>query len=336
MRVPATSDQSPPPAKLPSEVATPRQPSAAPTVAESVMSPRQRPRPGANRRQRPRRSPSPGCRIGRLGPGRTCNRADRAPRRRRRTPIEAEQRLVPPNMKPMPAAIGQESLRRRSSRGLSRAPSVRNRYDSTRPSIYSSVFAAGHVACGSAAAVGGDPPSPRANEMGLFRLTSIQEWLQSFAARPSRRSFVVRPSRLPAQARRLHHKRLFGNRFALPCRKPSLSRPPLPSAAELHRRTSPTCSATCWRRWRGRPFGRRIPKKPKPPTADASWSPSAEADTGSWAADWCQTSVGMAEPVEPGPAHRAGRICRPDRLGRRGGTGRTVEPVDKMGRSRAS
>ena len=38
-------------------------------------------------------------------------------------------------------------------------------------------------------------------------------------------------------------------------------------------------------------------EKAQAPTADASWSPAVEADTGPWIADWCQTSVGMAEPL---------------------------------------
>ena len=39
------------------------------------------------------------------------------------------------------------------------------------------------------------------------------------------------------------------------------------------------------------------PEKAQAPTADTSWSPAVAAAGGPWSADWCQTSVGMAEPL---------------------------------------
>ena len=38
-------------------------------------------------------------------------------------------------------------------------------------------------------------------------------------------------------------------------------------------------------------------EKPSFPVAHDSWTPPSQTDTGSWMADWCQTSVGMAEPL---------------------------------------
>lgn len=38
-------------------------------------------------------------------------------------------------------------------------------------------------------------------------------------------------------------------------------------------------------------------EKPSLPIAHDSWTPPQQTDTGAWLADWCQTSVGMAEPL---------------------------------------
>ncbi len=40
------------------------------------------------------------------------------------------------------------------------------------------------------------------------------------------------------------------------------------------------------------------PEKGRAPTTDGSWSSAADAGSGAWIADWCQTSVGMAEPLD--------------------------------------
>jgi Mrp family chromosome partitioning ATPase len=40
------------------------------------------------------------------------------------------------------------------------------------------------------------------------------------------------------------------------------------------------------------------PERARASAPDASWNSAAEAETGPWIADWCQTSVGMAEPLD--------------------------------------
>ncbi len=135
----------------------------------------------------------------------------------------------------------------------------------------------------------GDPPDSRLNESEAAELGDHRR----ATTEPCGAAVPVAPHSTPSHAGETPTPQAI---LGPPCREPSSSAAPCapdvapPHVADVFRDVLATLERP--------PVRPANPERLQAPAADSSWSPTAEADTGSWIADWCQTSVGMAEPLD--------------------------------------
>ena len=135
----------------------------------------------------------------------------------------------------------------------------------------------------------GDPPNSRVNEDGTVPLGDHPRMASEFcgAAVPAARAGETpAPQAVLGQPFSAGRPKAEPHPSAVPC-APDVTPPHI---SDVFRDVLATLERP--------PLRPKSPERGHAATPDSPWNSAAEADTGAWSANWCQTSVGMAEPFD--------------------------------------